>query len=228
MSVTRAGIPESEGLAEKGIPLALAMGIFLAVVLGVTAFGMAIGYRFFWGHETARPDVMRTRWEAVIRAPRDALGWTELGVALYERENLTQAEKNLLKALELDPAAARAAYYLGMVYLKEEKYDDAIRVLREITRRDAANPLAFMQLAKAYIGKKDYQQALEMLDYLVQYVDPYFIPAHYERGQVLEMMGRRQDAIAAYRRVEAMDPEFLPAAEALRRLGAPLSRFPWE
>lgn len=211
-----------------GMPVALAMGIFITFVAALVMLGLAVGKRFVWTSPTPAQEGMRSRWEQVLRAPRQALGWTELGVALYERENLSQAEKNLRKALELDPASTRASYYLALVYLKEEKYDQAVEILSEIIRRDAGNPMAFMQLAHAYVGKGEYQKALEMLDYLVQYVDPYFALAHYERGRVLELMGRRQEAVAAYRRVEAMDPEFIPAREALRRLGAALSRFPWE
>ncbi len=213
-------VPEEEG--QKGLPLGLAVVIFVAVVGLVAAAGTAIGYRFFWERSTtpSKQEIDRARWEAEIkRSPNNALAWTELGVVFYDKGDLVQAESHLRKALELEPEANRARYYLGLVLIKQENYDEAEKVLREILRRDAGNPLVFTQLANVYAGKKDYKKALEMLDYIIAYIDPYLTDVHYQRGEVLEKMGRKQEAIAAYQRAASFDPEFKPARDALKRLG---------
>jgi tetratricopeptide (TPR) repeat protein len=40
------------------------------------------------------------------------------------------------------------------------------------------------------------------------------------RGHVLEALGRHKEAIADFRRVQAIDPEHQGSREALKRLGA--------
>lgn len=218
MSETQIDVPQGQ----KGLPLGLAIGIFVVVVGLVAAAGTAIGYRFFWERSASpsKQDVDQARWEAEIKkSPKNALGWTELGVVLYDKGDLAQAEANLRKALQLEPEANRARYYLGLVLIKQQKYDEAQKVLSEILRRDAGNPLVFTQLANVYVGKKDYKKALEMLDYIIEYIDPYLTDVHYQRGEVLEKMGRKQEAIAAYQRAASFDPEFKPARDALKRLG---------
>lgn len=216
------GVAVPEGDRQKGLPLGVAIAIFLLVVGGVAAAGTVIGYRFFWERNLtpSKQERDQARWEAEVkRSPRNALAWTELGVVFYDKGDMRQAEAHLRKALELEPEANRARYYLGLVLIKQENYDEAERVLREILSRDAGNPLVFSQLATVYAAKKDYKKALEMLDYIIAYIDPYLTDVHYQRGEVLEKMGRKEEAIASYKRAASFDPEFKPAREALKRLG---------
>ncbi len=216
------------GLPSQGREVSLRTGvaIFLAVVLAVAVAGSAIGYRFFWTpRQPSQADVAIARWQAEAeKDPKSIVAWTEWGVALYEKGQRQEAIEKLSRAVQLEPRAARARYYLGAAYIDEGRYDEAIKVLKEILTRDINNPLVFTQIARAYEGKKDYQTALQNLDYIIEFIDPSLTEVHYQRGEVLEKMGKRAEAIEAYRKSASLDPEYKPAADALRRLGQKVPR----
>lgn len=210
----------------REVSLRTAVVIFGAVVLTVAVAGSVIGYRFFWTpRQPSQAEMAAARWEAEARRdPKSVVAWTEWGVALYEKGERQEAIEKLSRALQLEPRAARARYYLGVAYIDEGRYDDAINVLKDILTRDINNPLVFTQIARAYEGKKDYKTALQNLDYIIEFIDPSLTEVHYERGVVLEKMGKRTEAIAAYRKSASLDPEYKPAADALRRLGQKVPR----
>lgn len=208
--------------AQRDLSLRSAILIFIAIFLLLVGLGTALGYRFFWDRNTqpSRLDVEEARWQAEVkRDPKSAVNWTELGVVLYNKGRLAEAEQALKKALAIEPKANRARYHLGVVYLEQQRYDQAEKELREILKRDMDNPLVFSQLAKVYAGKGDYQQALKMVDYIIKYIDPALTDIHFQRGEILEKMGKRNEAIKAYKQAASFDPEFQPARDALKRLG---------
>jgi len=208
-------------LGEREVPLPVAVAVFLGAVLSVATVATAIGYRYFWGvRAVPRIEAEKARWEEETKkSPADPTAWTELGVTLYKKKDLAGAEKALRKAVELEPRADRARYFLGLVYLDRKEYDRAEAAFREILKRDIGNPLVFYRLAEVELGRKNYPRALENLDYINEYIDSSLREVHWLRGVVLEEMGKRNEAIEAYRRSAALDPDYQPAQEALRRLG---------
>jgi Tfp pilus assembly protein PilF len=66
---------------------------------------------------------------------------------------------------------------------------------------------------KAAKGLPDVQRALEF--------DPEFAAAYDTRGHIYEALGRKEDAIADFRKALALDPEELGSREGLKRLSAP-------
>lgn len=218
-------------MAEKGaasgdggreISLGAAVLIVAAAILLVAGIGTAIGYRFFWERNLQPPrvDMELARWEAEARRnPNSVAAWTEWGVVLYQKGQLAEAESRLKKALSLDPNADRARFFLAAVHVEQGRYDQAISELKEILKRDIRNPFVYMELSKAYEGKKDLAGALRNVDYIIEYLDPALSDVHFRRGELLEKMGRKKEAIDAYKRAASFDPEFKPARDALRRLG---------
>ncbi len=199
-------------LGERELPLSLAITVFLGAVLSVAAVATAIGYRYFWTPKSLpRLEAEKARWEEETRkSPADPAAWTELGVVLYKKKDLAGAEKALRKAVELEPRADRARYFLGMVYLERKDYDRAEAAFREILKRDIGNPLVFYRLAEVELGRKNYEKALQQLDYINEYIDSSLREVHWLRGVVLEQMGKRNEAIEAYRRSAALDPDYEP------------------
>jgi tetratricopeptide (TPR) repeat protein len=61
-------------------------------------------------------------------------------------------------------------------------------------------------------GLADAERALEL--------DPNYLPALETRAQIFEALGRREEAIADFRRALALDPKLKESAEGLERLGA--------
>ncbi len=64
-------------------------------------------------------------YQEISANPTNAAAWRELGVAYYEKGNLTKAEDALKQANQIQPDA-RIHLYLGLIYEKQEDYDKAI------------------------------------------------------------------------------------------------------
>lgn len=221
--------------AEKGggLPWPVALGVFIVFVVIVFSVGTTIGFRFFWEQNQApsRLDMEQAQWEFELkRSPQSVPALTELGAIMYQKGELDEAEKYLQRALKKEPKADRARYFLGMTYIQQEKFNEAEKALRDILGRDINNPLVYTQLAKVYVGKKDYKLALQQVDYVIEYIDPSLTEVHFQRGEVLEKMGQKTKAIEAYKKAASFDSEFKPARDALKRLGvqppAPLDARP--
>jgi len=71
-----------------------------------------------------------------------------------------EQKKLYLRALELDPSHGRAHNNLGLIYLEQENYGEAIRSLREAAKRLPANPVPRFNLGYAYelIGRLESAQ----------------------------------------------------------------------
>src|SRR5262249_6481515 len=64
--------------------------------------------------------------------PRDADLFNDWGYSYYQRTQWKEAEKQLRKALELDPRHARACCNLGLVLGQEGRYDEALQQFRTV------------------------------------------------------------------------------------------------
>src|SRR5262249_9711551 len=86
--------------------------------------------------------------------PRDADLLNDWGYSYYLRNNWTEAESKLRKALEIDRKHARAHSNLGLVLGQQGKYAEALSMFREsdISEAEAHCNLAFVYLTQ---GKFD-------------------------------------------------------------------------
>lgn len=105
-----------------------------------------------------------------------AIAYTELGWMYLDgkgkTQNLTEAERNISKAIEINSKYAYAHYLLGAVYNKQKKYDEAIsqeKAAIENSSEDDIKSNAYNELGIAYQAKGDkptainqYKKALEI------------------------------------------------------------------
>lgn len=75
----------------------------------------------------------------VLEAPGHPLSYANLGVAEYQLRNYQEAEKNLIKSLELDPAIAQNWTTLGLIQFEKGHHMLAISSL---TRAIHENPIS--------------------------------------------------------------------------------------
>jgi len=78
-----------------------------------------------------------------------------------ERE---KAEKVLLKLLSFFNRRPEIFYELGILYLENKKYKNAISTLKAAINRDSKNGFFFHALGLAYLRNKEYQKAAENFD----------------------------------------------------------------
>ena len=74
--------------------------------------------------------------------------WHNLGMLLASQGRVTEAERCLRRALELDPAAADAHNNLGVLLARLGRLEEAVRHLREAVRLDPSRADARANLAR--------------------------------------------------------------------------------
>ncbi|MDD3774009.1 MAG: tetratricopeptide repeat protein [Patescibacteria group bacterium] len=89
--------------------------------------------------------------------------------SLKRKGEKDKAEKVLLKLLTLFNQRPEIFYELGLLYLEEHKYENAIAALNAAAKRESANGFYFHALGLAYLRSKDYIKAVENLDKALHY-----------------------------------------------------------
>ncbi len=94
------------------------------------------------------PEVPTQQIEVLLEQKLKAQGLVEQALALDGEP----AEQKVLylKALGLDPSLANAYNNLGLVYLEEGNYGEAVRLLREAAKRMPGNPVPRFNLGYTY------------------------------------------------------------------------------
>ena len=105
-----------------------------------------------------------------------------------------------------------------MSYLQQEKFDQALKAVQTLEKKQPDNPLTYNLKAAIYIGKKDIANARKQLERALE-LQPTYVPAATNLAQ-LDLQEKNPQA--ARRRFEAMlekDKDNVQALLALAELG---------
>jgi cytochrome c-type biogenesis protein CcmH/NrfG len=137
-------------------------------------------------------------FEALAEPAGDRL---QSGASHYRKGQWARAERDLLLALEADPASAEAHAILGRICLMRHHAADAVAHFEAALRLGSTDPEVFVGLASAYRSADDLDGAIE--------AGLRYVAAHPERpepyltlGGLYDANGRRaeaEEAFAAYR-----------------------------
>lgn len=133
------------------------------------------------------------------------------------------AERAYREALTLDPASEPARTALAMFLQRGERWAEIRTLWNEVLARDPGNALAHYQLGRlsAVSGEALEAGLAHLATYLAQPQQTDAMTpaaAHWRRGQILERLGRRGEALAALQESLRLQPEFAQAREELQRL----------
>ena len=110
---------------------------------------------------------------------------TERGIDLFNYWDFKKAEDAFREVLKNNPADARAGYYLGMSLIMQKKYKNALDALNNVEASEKGktpdNGQLKIALARAYLGLKNYPEALEYLN-VAEEVDADPVEYHTYRG----------------------------------------------
>lgn len=141
--------------------------------------------------------------QAAEIARRDpAWGKVAEGTLAMTDKNPSAAEAALREAVALAPDNTRVRMSLAGLLQSQDRWDDVRQVWTDQLAREASNPMARYQLGRASaITGHDLEAGLAHMD---AFLDANEIPdglsiaaAHWRRGQLLDKLGRRDDALAA-------------------------------
>jgi tetratricopeptide (TPR) repeat protein len=143
------------------------------------------------------------------------------GYAYLLNGDTASALKDFAHAIELDGKSSAAFEGRGLANGIAGAADDAYADLNRAIELDPRSPVAYAFRAVVYkqngqadIGAKDVETAIKL--------DQNSPEALWARGEIAEANGQADTAIADLRRVLSLKPSWQFAADALKRLGAPL------
>jgi tetratricopeptide (TPR) repeat protein len=155
--------------------------------------------------------------------PNDAEAEFSLGKAFLQKREVNEAIAHYQKAVEISPDYAEARYSLGNAFVAEGKYSEAIANYEAAVRirPDYFEAHHNMGCVLATIGKTD--EALEQFNEALR-INGNSAEVHFTLGSLLRQMGHREEAIAHLAEALRLKPDYEPAKQRLRELGAPTPR----
>jgi tetratricopeptide (TPR) repeat protein len=129
-----------------------------------------------------------------------------IGRAWRDGGHYERARTALHTALQLDPRARRAHYYLGMVAVLEqgvERLEEAIAEFRQELAIGPGDPAVHLRLGMALVEAQRPAEALPSLEIALRVPDP-SADAELYRGRALLALGRAGEAVPALERALAL------------------------
>jgi serine/threonine-protein kinase len=124
--------------------------------------------------------------------------------AFYEWE-WAEAEKELKRALELNPGYARAAFVYGIILSEQGRLDEAIGQFTRAREQDPLSSETSAWIAFAYYLNRIYDESIQESKKLID-ADRSFIVGHYNLAIAYEQQGRFAEAEAEWNQFQLLDP----------------------
>jgi len=156
-----------------------------------------------------------TLWSDVVKkSPNKVMPHLELGNAFVRRGALQYAEREFKLALDINPRDTRVINGLAVIYIKQKKHDDAIRLL-EILASDKPNEAVFhSNLGVAYMEKGFLDEAIKVFNAAIK-VSPDFPDAYANLGLAYKKKGMLKDAKKELEKALLLSPEHRDAKKTL-------------
>lgn len=154
--------------------------------------------------------------KAVIKNPKDPMGFLLLGAALYWSGKVDDAMSEYQEALHLDPQNALAYQLLGIAYGWKGDLEQAQDYFKKSYELEPDKADTNMNLASTYAAQKEWDKSLEHYRRAVELAprEPLY---HYQLGALYERMGRDKQAEASFKKALSL---FWGYEDAMLSLGA--------
>lgn len=159
--------------------------------------------------------------------PKSAGAHLGLGLSRLAAGETDRAVAELESAVQLDSGKYQADLVLVTYHLKRENYDQALKALGTLEKKQPDNPLTYNLKAAIYSGKKDFAAARKNLERALE-LQPTYVPAAVNLAQI-DL--REKNSKAARGRLEAIlekDKNNVQALLALANLAPQLGATPKE
>src|SRR6185369_14300004 len=171
--------------------------------------------------------------KAVSIYPKFVEARLKLGTAYMDLEQWEKAQQALLATIEADPKAFNALFALSEIYLRQNKIEDAEKVLVQGLAIQDQSYLGHLNLARVYWEKahaeKDLMKAKPALEKSYEEVkraltlNPDLAGAHLLKGNLLLRVSRTADAVTEFNTYLRLEPNG-PFATETRALIEKISR----
>ena len=186
--------------------------------------GLAQSYVIFNNYSVASPrDSMPHAKAAALRALEldDSLDEAHAALGLYLSAfawNQPAAEKELRRAIELNPNNATAYQWLGVILaLAIGRSDEGIAAGRRAEELDPLSPVISADSGFCLFGARRYDEAIAQLKRALS-LDPNFYYTRFNLGAVYHAKGMYSEAIVEYRKARELDDDPFVTALLARSL----------
>ena len=145
--------------------------------------------------------------EALAEAyPENGMIWGMLGILCYQGESLEEANRAILKAIDLGIDSFQLYLTLGRSLLEMDKSEEAIRNLEKAVELKPDEFLGWINLSLSYLTARKYEEAMASLNRAGE-LQPESEQVLYLRGVILSRQERYMEAIDPLERALAASPE---------------------
>jgi tetratricopeptide (TPR) repeat protein len=156
--------------------------------------------------------------ETVRLAPESPPAHYWLGRAYLYKKDKELAEKSFKKVLALEPENYHAMAMLGKMYsFEKDKLELAQSYLQKALQESPENLEAHFDLGRIYALQGERNKAVREFSFLFNKERDFFL-YHFELGRILEAWGEKDKAVEQYKRAQVLNPNFVAAGEAVKRL----------
>lgn len=135
------------------------------------------------------------------------------GTAVEQQNCLPRGVIEITEKFGVDPEV-RGEFNQAVELLRQENYEDAIRLLKAVTGKTSKFSAPYINLGIAYTKTNDLEKAEESFKKAIEISQQHPV-AHNELGLVYRKTGRYQEARTLYETLLAIYPDFLPARKNL-------------
>jgi tetratricopeptide (TPR) repeat protein/tRNA A-37 threonylcarbamoyl transferase component Bud32 len=136
----------------------------------------------------------------------------------FSKTEPAKAEALLLKAVEANPESVKAHFNLGLLYVQEKKYQEAIDQYKRVSELDPEHTDAFFNLGYLYAISKDYGDAEKMYERVVELKPAYQDEALFNLAMVQKLLGKKDACIANLKKALEINPKNERVRKYLKKL----------
>lgn len=113
-------------------------------------------------------------------------------------DDYNEALKTAIQALKHDPESSMSLFNAVSCYDLTNRPDEAINFLKNFLNKNPFSEVAWSLLAKKYIDKGQFENALEAIDFAIA-IDDKFIGAYYDKAYIYSKLRRYKEALTFYK-----------------------------
>lgn len=129
-----------------------------------------------------------------------------------------KAEALLLKAEEVNPASVKTHSNLGLLYVQQKRYEEALRQYKTVSELDPMQTDAFFNLGYLYAVTKNYADAEKMYKKAVELKPDYLDEALFNLAMVQKRLGNEDACVANLEKALEVNPKNSRVQKYLNKL----------